>query len=756
MTGRTTVELTPQMREVTVIDLDIQGMTCASCAARIEKKLNRVGGVHASVNYATEKAHVVAPEGMTPAEVIGVVEQAGYHASEPAPDAVPADHVGDLRRRLITAASFGVPVILLSMVSAFQFPGWQWACLVLATPVVWWAGWPFHRSALVNARHASTTMDTLISLGTATAYLWSLYALVFGAAGTIGMRHHFDFHLMRTDPTGNVYFEAAVGIIIFLLLGRYIEARSRREAGSAVEALMRLGVTEVTVRRGGADVTVPIDDLGVGEVFLVRPGEKVATDGVVVEGTSSVDASLVTGESVPADVAPGSEVTGGCVNTTGVLRVRATAVGANTRLAHIASLVERAQTGKANAQRLADKVSGVFVPLVIGIAVVTLVAWLIAGWGLGFALSASIAVLIIACPCALGLATPTALLAGTGRGAQLGILIAGPEALERAQGITTILVDKTGTLTTGHMRVADRLADDPEAFGVLVELERPSQHPVARAVVEGLGSVPAGTAVHGVEEIPGRGVTGVLADGTPVFAGTRRFLDEQGIEVPATLTGFTDRGAEIGASVVLVGWSGRARAAVLVSDTPRPEATRALTALHDLGLRTVMVTGDAQEAAEHVAASLGRDAAGRPLVDEVRAEVLPDGKLAEVTSRQENAGKVAMVGDGVNDAAALAAADLGISMGGGTDAAQAASDITVLRDDLIAVPDAIRLSRRTLGTIRANLFWAFAYNTLAIPVAAFGLLNPMIAGAAMAFSSVFVVLNSLRLRGFRSLERSNA
>ena len=734
------------------LDLDIQGMTCASCAARIEKKLNKLDGVHASVNYATEKAHVMVPAGVSIDELIAVVKNTGYGASEPEPEAEPVDHSATLRRRLIVAAVLAVPVVLLSMVPPLQFDGWQWVSLVLATPVVWWSGIGFHRSAWVNARHGATTMDTLISVGTATAYLWSLYSLVFGTAGRLGMRHEFAFHLMRSDPTGNVYFEAAVGIITFILLGRYIEARSRRQAGSALEALLAMGVAEVTVVTASGEETWPIQHLRVGDVFLVRPGQKVATDGEVVDGRSAVDASLVTGESMPVDVQAGDAVVGGSVNTTGLLRVRATAVGADTQLATIAHLVEAAQTGKANAQRLADKVSGIFVPIVIGLSVVTLGAWLVAGYGFGFALSAAIAVLIIACPCALGLATPTALLAGTGRGAQLGIFIAGPEALERAKDISTVLLDKTGTLTTGRMSLAAFVAADGEDADLvrsrLAALEGASHHPVARAIVQGLG-VDAATDLAGISELPGRGVRGQLSGDDEVVAGSPRLFEEQDLEVPESLGCALREGLDGGASPVLVGWGGRARGLALVTDTVKPGAPAALQRLRDLGLRLVMVTGDNESAARHLATEIGAGADARPLIEEVRAGVLPEQKLAEVTAVQRTGHQVAMVGDGVNDAAALAAADLGIAMGEGTDAARAASDITVLHDDLGLVADAVRLSRRTLGTIRANLFWAFAYNVVAIPIAAFGLLNPMIAGAAMAFSSVFVVMNSVRLTRFQ-------
>lgn len=737
----------------TAIDLDIQGMTCASCAARIEKKLNKVDGVQASVNYATEKAHVLAPGGTSASELIRVVENAGYGAAEPTLDATPVDHARALRSRLVVAAVLSVPVLLTSMVPALQFAGWQWVDLVLATAVVFWCGLAFHRSALVNLRHRATTMDTLVSLGTLTAWAWSAWAMLLGHAGMIGMKHHFSLRPVQADPTSYVYFEAACGIITFLLLGRWIEARSRREAGSALAALLAMGVDEVTVvHADGASRTIPIAALQVGQVFRVAPGEKVATDGVVAEGRSAVDASLVTGESMPVEVGPGDALVGGSVNTTGVLLVRASAVGTDTQLARIAHLVESAQTGKANAQRLADKVSSVFVPVVLGLSLLTLIGWLVAGRGWGFALSAAIAVLIIACPCALGLATPTALLAGTGRGAELGILISGPEALERARRITTVLVDKTGTLTTGRMALAGVQPaagqHRAELDGVLASLEQGSLHPVARAIVAGLPDADL-VRVSDVTEIPGRGVRGELPDGTPVFAGTARLLADEGIGVPVSLADAATRGADAGSSPVLVAWGGRTRGLALVSDTPKPDAVAALRQLKGLGLRLVMVTGDTPAAAEHLAAQLTAPD-GTGLLDAVAAGVLPEQKAAEVTGRQALGERVAMIGDGVNDAGALAAADLGIALGEGTDAARAASDITLLHHDLGLAAEAVRLSRRTLSTIHGNLFWAMVYNAAAIPLAALGFLTPMIAGAAMASSSVFVVLNSLRLKAFRA------
>jgi len=739
-----------------VVELDIQGMTCASCANRIEKKLNKVADVTASVNYATEKAHVLVPLDLSDLDLIQVVETAGYGASLPVPDAPPVDHAAKLRTRLIVAIVLSVPVIAMSMVPALQFRGWQWLSLVLATPVVGWAGFGFHRAAWVNLRHGATTMDTLISLGTSAAWLWSVYALFFGTAGELGLTHHFSLRLMRMDASANIYFEAAVGIITFLLLGRFIEARARREAGSALHALLEMGAREVTVLRQGAEHTMPIGLLKVGDDFVVRPGGKVATDGEVVTGYSAVDASLVTGESVPVEVGPGDAVVGATINTTGRLVVRATAVGADTQLAQIARLVEQAQTGKAHAQMLADKVSGIFVPVVIALSSLTLMTWLLLGQGLGFALSAAIAVLIIACPCALGLATPTALLAGTGRGAQLGIVIRGPEALERAQGVRHIVLDKTGTITTGVMTVTHVLdADGTDIAGkgtgtadvltTAAALESHSEHPIARAVVTHAAVAHAGAEAPEVtdfENVPGRGVRAQV-DGVTALAGTPALLADAGITLPASLQTALDAHASQGSTTVLIARDGGLLGAIVVSDELRPDAPRVIAALRaKLGLTTALVTGDNAGAAAAMASRAG--------VDEVRSEAMPADKVAFVTALQaRGTGGVAMLGDGVNDAAALAQADLGIAMGTGTDAAIAASDITIVRNDLGLVVDAFRLSHATLRTIKANLFWAFAYNVAALPIAAMGMLTPMFAGAAMAFSSVFVVLNSLRLLRFR-------
>jgi Cu+-exporting ATPase len=722
----TTVSTHPDARESIV--LDVTGMTCASCAARIEKKLGKVDGVSASVNYATNKALVLAPAGMAVADLIKTVEAAGYGASVPVPDAPPPPDPAELlRRRVTVSAILAVPVILLGMIPALHFPGWQWVSLVLATPVVAWAGWPFHRSAWVNLRHGATTMDTLVSLGTIAAYLQSVYTLVWGSAGRMG---------------AEVYFEAAVGIVTFILLGRYFEARARRSAGSALEALLNEGAKQATLLRDGVELLVPADVVKVGDLIVVRPGEKIAADGVIVEGISAIDASLITGESVPVDVAPGAAVVGGTVNTTGRLLVQATRVGADTQLAQMARLVEQAQTGKAAVQRLADRVSGIFVPVVIVIAILTGVAWAIAGVGAMAAITTAVAVLIIACPCALGLATPTALLVGSGRGAELGILISGPEILESTRLVDTIVLDKTGTLTTGVMSVANVVpldGTDPDQLrDVVAAVESGSEHPIGRAIAaQGSPLVSTNFAA-----VPGRGVTAQVGD-LSVQAGSLALLEDHGVGVPAALSEAAAAESAIGRSIVLVAWDGQARGLVSVADTPKPTAAKAIAAYLALGLRPVLLSGDSTAAAQHLAAQLG--------ITDVVAEVSPADKVAKIRELQAAGATVAMVGDGVNDAAALAQADLGIAMGSGSDAAIAASDLTLMGSDPVHAADAIRLSRVTLRRIKGNLFWAFAYNVAAIPIAAAGLLNPMIASAAMAFSSVFVVSNSLRLRRFQPL-----
>jgi Cu+-exporting ATPase len=722
----TTVSTHPDARESIV--LDVTGMTCASCAARIEKKLGKVDGVSASVNYATNKALVLAPAGMAVADLIKTVESAGYGASVPEPDAPPPpDPAEQLRRRVTVSAILAVPVILLGMIPALHFPGWQWVSLVLATPVVVWAGWPFHRSAWVNLRHGATTMDTLVSLGTIAAYLQSVYTLVWGSPGRMG---------------AEVYFEAAVGIVTFILLGRYFEARARRSAGSALDALLNEGAKQATILRDGVELLVPADVVTVGDLIVVRPGEKIAADSVIVEGNSAIDASLITGESVPVDVAPGAAVVGGTVNTTGRLLVQATRVGADTQLAQMARLVEQAQTGKAAVQRLADRVSGIFVPVVIVIAILTGIAWAVAGAGVMAAITTAVAVLIIACPCALGLATPTALLVGSGRGAELGLLISGPEILESTRLVDTIVLDKTGTLTTGVMSVANVVpldgADPAQLRDVVAAVESGSEHPIGRAIAA-QGSPLVSTDFAAV---PGRGVTARVGD-LSVQAGSLALLEDHGVGVPAALSEAAAAESAIGRSIVLVAWDGQARGLVSVADTPKPTAAKAIAAYLALGLRPVLLSGDSTAAAQHLAALLG--------IADVVAEVSPADKVAKIRELQAGGATVAMVGDGVNDAAALAQADLGIAMGSGSDAAIAASDLTLMGSDPVHAADAIRLSRVTLRRIKGNLFWAFAYNVAAIPIAATGLLNPMIASAAMAFSSVFVVSNSLRLRRFQPL-----
>ena len=723
-----------------VVDLEVSGMTCASCAARIQKKLNKMDGVQASVNYATERAHVVTSAGVGVDDLIGVVQKTGYDARIPDPDAKSVDRAAQIRRRLIVAVMLGVPLIAISMVPVLQFPGWQWAALALATPVVFWCGLGFHRSALVNLRHGATTMDTLISLGTFSSYLFSLYALVFGGAGMIGMKHEWTLSLSRDHALRNIYFEASAAIIMFILLGRYIEARSRQDASDALRALMDVGAKAVTVVRDGKQVVVPIEALNVGDEFVVKPGEQVATDGEVVSGVSAVDNSVITGESVPVEVRPGSKVVGSAVNASGRLVVRATAVGSDTQLAQIAHLVEVAQTGKSATQDLANKISGVFVPIVIGLSLLTLIVWLLNGADASFAIASAVSVLIISCPCALGLATPTALLAGSLRGSRLGVLIRGPQALEEARKVTTIVLDKTGTITTGVMAVSGVSAADGVAQSELMKiagaLESGSSHPIAKAIVAKAGE---GKHADELTDVPGRGVRG-LVDGKTAAAGNAAFMFDLGLVADASLQAQADEFAQRGASLVFVAHDSRVLGVIGVSDEVADGSVKAIDELKRMGLKTVMLTGDGQATAERVAGEVG--------VDEVRAQVLPGDKFDVIKALQDFGDHVAMVGDGVNDAAALAQADLGISMGGGTDAAIAASDLTLMRHDLELAVDAIKLSRRTQRTIIGNLVWAFGYNVLAIPIAALGYLNPMIAGAAMAFSSVFVVTNSLRLRGF--------
>ncbi|MFJ9445928.1 heavy metal translocating P-type ATPase [Kitasatospora sp. NPDC101235] len=747
--------MTTQAPASAEVELSIGGMTCASCAARIEKKLNRMDGVTASVNYATEKAKVSFEGGVEVADLIATVEATGYTAALPKPpvtegadagQAEPADELAPLRERLFTAVALALPVIAMAMVPALQFDNWQWLSLTLAAPVVTYAAWPFHRAAFTNARHGAATMDTLVSLGTTAAFLWSLWALFFGDAGMPGMRHGFEFTIARSDGSSNIYLEAAAGVTAFILAGRYFEARSKRTAGAALKALLELGAKDVTVLRGGAEVRIPIADLAVGDRFVVRPGEKIATDGVVVEGASAVDASMLTGESVPVEVGVGDNVTGATVNAGGRLVVEATRVGADTQLSRMAKLVEDAQNGKAAAQRLADRISAVFVPIVITLAVATLGYWLGTGEGWTAAFTAAVAVLIIACPCALGLATPTALLVGTGRGAQLGVLIKGPEVLESTRKVDTIVLDKTGTVTTGQMTLlavhAAEGVDQAEVLRLAGALEHASEHPIARAIANAAAKAGELPAVEGFENVPGLGVQGVV-DGHAVVAGREALLNEWSQYLPEALAEAKRTAEAAGRTAIAVGWDGEARAVLEVADAVKPTSAEAIGRLRALGLTPVLLTGDNRLVAEAVAAEVGIGP------EHVIAEVMPQDKVDTVKRLQAEGKVVAMVGDGVNDAAALAQADLGLAMGTGTDAAIEAGDLTLVRGDLLAAADAIRLSRKTLGTIKSNLFWAFGYNVAALPLAAAGLLNPMIAGAAMAFSSVFVVGNSLRLRRFR-------
>ncbi|MCS6569664.1 heavy metal translocating P-type ATPase [Curtobacterium flaccumfaciens pv. flaccumfaciens] len=734
------------------VELDITGMTCASCANRIERKLGKLPGVTATVNYATEKAQVqVAADGTAdPEALIAAVESAGYGATVPAPpaaaDADPAVHedpTGPLRRRLVVSAVLAVPVVVLSMVPALQFPNWQWLALTLAAPVAVWGALPFHRAAWVNARHGAATMDTLVSVGVLAAFGWSLYALFFGDAGTTGM--HMTFSWFATDPEAtDLYLEVAAAVTVFILAGRYMEARAKTQSGAALRALLELGAKDATVLRDGAEHRVPASSLVVGDVVVVRPGERIPSDGLVQDGSSAVDLSMLNGESVPVEVGPGDRVTGATINVGGRLVVAITRVGADTELARMGRLVEDAQTGKAEVQRLADRVSGVFVPIVIVLAVLAFVGWLVFGGSVTAAFTAAVATLIIACPCALGLATPTALLVGTGRGSQLGILIGGPQVLERTRGVDTVVLDKTGTVTTGSMTLRSVIAVDETEDVVLrlaAAVEDGSEHPVARAVTTAARARGAGLPqAEQFTATAGAGVQAVV-DGDVVLVGTPRWLaDSWSITLPPVLSNAVDRAEADGGTAVVVARNGTALGVVVVGDTLKPEAADAIARFRALGLHPVLLTGDNDGAARAVAASVG--------IDEVHARATPASKLETVRRLQSEGRSVAMVGDGVNDAAALAAADLGIAMGAGTDAAIAASDITVVSGRLTVVADAIRLSRATLGVIKGNLFWAFAYNVAAIPLAMAGLLNPVLAGAAMAFSSVFVVTNSLRLRRF--------
>ncbi len=776
-----TDEVRPDLQD---IELAVTGMTCASCANRIQRKLGKLDGVTASVNYATEKARVSYPAGaVTPEQLVETIEAAGYGATLPPPPAAESSpatgdpatdsaapenaHLASLRQRLIVSAVLSVPVIVLAMVPPWQFTYWQWLSLTLAAPVIVWGGWPFHRAAWTNLRHGATTMDTLVSIGTLAAFGWSLWALFLGDAGVPGMTHGFE---MTVHPghggASNIYLEAGVGVTTFLLAGRYFEARSRRTAGAALRALFDMGAKEAVVLRDGREERIPVSALVVGDRFVVRPGETIATDGVVESGVSAVDASMLTGESVPLDVTEGDAVTGATVNVGGRLVVEATRVGADTQLARMARMVEDAQSGKADVQRLADRISGVFVPIVLVLALGTLLTWLAIGGGATAAFTAAVAVLIIACPCALGLATPMALLIGTGRGAQLGILIKGPEVLESTRRVDTVVLDKTGTVTTGRMslaRVFPVASEDADhVLRVAGSLEHASEHPIARAIAEAAleagstGSAGPGTAegdgllpVTAFENVPGQGVRGtVTVDGErlEVLAGRPELLMEARCVLPDDVDAALLRARHDGSTAIAVGWKGRARGVLCVTDTVKDTSAEAISMIRDLGLTPVLLTGDNATVARAVAAEVG--------IEQVIAGVLPEGKVEAVAELQGQGKVVAMVGDGVNDAAALAQSDLGLAMGTGTDAAIEASDLTLVRGDLRLVADAIRLSRATLRTIKTNLFWAFAYNVLALPLAAFGLLNPMIAGGAMALSSVFVVANSLRLRSFTPLTPS--
>ncbi|NLU71310.1 copper-translocating P-type ATPase [Streptomyces sp. HNM0575] len=791
------------------VELSIGGMTCASCAARVEKKLNRMDGVSASVNYATEKARISYADAVSVDDLIATVERTGYSAQPPPPPTPgpreaattqdtrevttsdrtagtapapgrttdpPGDTTADpkadptadstadptadptpsatgelaaLYRRFLVTLVLSVPVVLLSMVPPLQFDNWQWLSLVLASPVVVWGGLPFHRATWTNLRHGAATMDTLITVGTLAAYGWSLWALFFGDAGMPGMRHGFEFALSPGSggASSALYLEVAAGVTTFLLLGRYLEARAKRKAGAALRALMQLGAKDVAVLRDGGEQRIPVSRLAVGDRFVVRPGETVATDGTVDEGGSALDTSMLTGESVPVDVGPGDAVTGATVNVSGRLVVTATRVGSDTQLARMARMVEDAQSGKAAVQRLADRVSAVFVPVVLVLAAATLVGWLLAAGGVAPAFTAAVAVLIIACPCALGLATPTALMVGTGRGAQLGILIKGPEVLESTRRVDTVVLDKTGTVTTGRMELQDVVPGEgvtaDELLRLAGALEDASEHPIARAIARGAreragaGAQPL-PAPEAFENLAGLGVRGTV-EGREIQVG--RATDG----LPPELEEARAAAGAAGRTAVTVAWDGTVRGVLTVADTVKDTSAEAVRALRELGLKPVLLTGDNRAVAEAVARSVGITPSG----DTVRAGVLPEDKAGEVRRLQAEGRTVAMVGDGVNDAAALASADLGLAMGTGTDAAIEAGDLTLVRGDLRVAADAIRLARRTLATIKGNLWWAFGYNVAALPLAAAGFLNPMIAGAAMAFSSVFVVTNSLRLRRFR-------
>ncbi|MGQ0467183.1 MAG: heavy metal translocating P-type ATPase [Sporichthyaceae bacterium] len=736
---------------VRTMDLAVTGMNCAGCAGRVERALNRMPGVSASVNFAMGRARVVHVPAVGPDDLIAAVEGAGCKATVPDPEVLDVSaegHGGALRLRVLVCAVLTVPVVAVSMFHQLQFERWQWWALIPSLPVILWGAWPFHRAAFLGALRRTAAMDTLVSIGVTAAFLWSLYALIWAGAGSPdAVAGHF--HLLPQEHPGNheVYFEVACAVTLFVLTGRYLEARARRASGAALRALLDLGAKDVAVLRDGVEERMPIQLLAVGQEFVVRPGEKVATDGVVVAGTSAIDASLLTGESVPVEVGPGDAVTGATVNAGGRLVVRATRVGADTRLAQIARMVADAQAGKAQVQRLADKVCSIFVPTVLLIACATLGLWLATGGETQLAFTATVAVLIIACPCALGLATPTALLVGTGRGAQLGILIKGPEVLENTRRIDTVVLDKTGTVTTGKLSLAGAHpvggVDEAELLRFAGAVEHASEHPIGTAIAEAAAAAAPLSEVAEFSSTVGLGVAGEV-EGHRVLVGRRTWLAEQfEVAAPAALVEIADAAEGAGRTCVWAGWDGAFRGVLVVADTIKDTSAQAIADLKALGLTPILLTGDNARAAKAVADAVG--------IDEVVAEVLPEEKVATVARLQAEGRTVAMVGDGVNDAAALAVADLGLAMGTGSDAAISAGDLTLVRGDLRAVADAIRLSRRTLGTIKTNLFWAFAYNCAALPLAAGGLLNPMIAGGAMAASSVFVVSNSLRLRRFQPL-----
>jgi len=730
---------------VTEVDLDITGMTCASCAARVEKKLNRMPGVIATVNYGTDRAHIALPEGTSIDDAIATIEATGYTAQRPRVEsdrerAHDDPELRDLRRRVTISAILTAPVVALAMIPPLQFDYWQWISLALAAPVVVWGALPFHRAAWTNLRHGAATMDTLVSLGVGAAFMWSLYALFLGGAGDRGMR--MSFHVLPSQGAGNseIYLEVAAAVTTFILLGRYFEIRAKSRSSRALTALLSLGAKDVTVVSDGRERTIAIDQLAVGDHFLVRPGEKVATDGRVINGESSVDISLLTGEPMPVEVGPGDAVVGAGINTSGRLVVQATRVGVDTHLARIAALVKDAQTKKAPVQRLADRISAIFVPIVIVLALATVVGWSIAGADLAFAFTAGVAVLIIACPCALGLATPTALLVGTGRGAQMGIVIRGPEILEFTRKIDTIVLDKTGTLTQGRMSVVDALieADRPDTYELTGAVESASEHPIGRAFAAALDEI---RPVEAFSSTQGQGVRGVVNGSTVVTGRPSWLVQEWSISIPPTAHDWIDDQRERGRTVVATAVDGSFGGAFAIADAVKDSSARAISDIKEIVGEPMLVTGNNAHSAQAVADQLG--------IGSVVADVLPESKIAVVRDLQAQGKCVAMVGDGVNDAAALAQADLGMAMGSGSDVAIEASDITLVRSDPRSIVDAIRLSRRTLSTIKGNLFWAFAYNIAAIPLAMAGLLNPMIAGAAMAFSSVFVVGNSLRLRRFQ-------